>query len=100
MKIFLQKQLIILQEKTTANTRHEEKLGHYANECKNRKHNKLIETLDSLDYIELGEEEALDLTLNNTKGIVEIILDNKYEKSDYKETSYIMKSSSVSLSDL
>ena len=35
-------------------------VGYYANECKNRKNNKLIETLRSLDYFEISEEEALD----------------------------------------
>lgn len=42
-------------------------VGHFANECKNRKNNKLIETLGSLDYFELSENEALDLTLKNNK---------------------------------
>ena len=52
------------------------KVGHYANECNNRKNNKLIETLESLDYIELSEDETLGLALGNKKGIVEIIKDN------------------------
>ena len=56
--------------------------------------------MKSLNYVELSEDEALDLTLSNNKGIVEIILDNEYEKSYYKETSHMMKSSSVSLGDL
>ena len=34
---------------------------YYVNECKNRKNNKLIETLGSLDYVKLSEDEALDL---------------------------------------
>ena len=51
--------------------------GHYANECKNRKNNKLIETLGSLDYFEISEEKALDLALNNNKGIVEITIDEE-----------------------
>ena len=75
-------------------------IGHYANECKNRENNKLIETLESLDYVEFSENEALDLSLNNNKGIVEIILDNEDEESDYKETSYMMKSSSINPGDL
>ena len=75
-------------------------VGHYANECKNRKNNKLIETLGSLDYVELSEDEALDLDLGSNKGIVEIIEDNEYEESNYEETSHMMKSSSVSLGDL
>ena len=75
-------------------------IGHYANECKNRKNNKLIETLGIIDYFELSKEEALDLALSNNKGIVEIILDNEYEASNYEETSHMMESSSVSLGDL
>jgi len=39
-------------------------VGEYTNECKNRKNNKLIETLGSLDYFELSEEKTLDLVLN------------------------------------
>ena len=54
-------------------------VGHYANECKNKKNNKLIEMLGSLDYVEFSEDEALDLTLGNNKGIAEIIEDNEYE---------------------
>ena len=75
-------------------------VGHYANECKNKKNNKLIETLGRLDYVELSEDEALDLALGNNKGIVEIIEDNEYEESDYEETSHMAESSSVSLGDL
>ena len=56
--------------------------------------------MGSLDYIELSEDEALDLALNNNKGIVEIILDNEYEESDCEETSHIMESSSIILGDL
>ena len=50
---------------------------HYTNECKKRKNNKLIETLGSLDSFEISEEEALDLALNNNKGIVEITIDEE-----------------------
>ena len=75
-------------------------VGHHANECKNRKNNKLIETLGSLDYVKLSEDEALDLTLNNNKGIVEIILDNEYEESNYEEISHMMESSSITLGEL
>ena len=39
-------------------------------ECKNMKNNKLIEILGGLGYIQLSEEEALSLALNNNKGIV------------------------------
>jgi len=42
-------------------------VGYYANECKNRKNNKLIETLGSLDYVEFSEDEALDLAPNNNR---------------------------------
>ena len=56
--------------------------------CKSRKNNKLIETLGSLDYVELSEDETLDLALNNNKGIVEIISDNEYKESDYEQTRY------------
>ena len=31
-----------------------EEVGYYANECKNKKNNKLIETLGSLDYFEIS----------------------------------------------
>ena len=56
--------------------------------------------MGSLDYVELSECEALDVALSNNKGIVEIILDNEYEESDYEETSHMMESSSISLGDL
>ena len=52
------------------------------------------------DYFELSKEEALDLALKNNKQIVEIVSEDKYEESNYKETSYMMKSSSISLGDL
>ena len=61
--------------------------------CKSRKNNKLIETLGRLDYVELSEDEALDLALGNSKGTVEIIEDNEYGESDYEETSHMMESS-------
>jgi len=64
------------------------------------KNNMLIEILGNFIYVELSEDEALDLALNNNKGIVEIIVDNEYEESDYKETSHIMKSRSISLGSL
>ena len=49
---------------------------HYANECKNRKNNKLIETLGSLQYFYFSEEKAIDITLKNNKGIVEMAKEN------------------------
>ena len=72
---------------------------HYANEGKNKKNNKLIEILGSLDYFEISEEEVLDLALNNNKGIFEITIDEE-EEIDYEDTSHMMKSSSISLGDL
>ena len=56
--------------------------------------------MDSLDYFEVSEEEALDLALKYNKGIVEIVLEDEYEESNYEETSYMMESSSLSLGDL
>ena len=56
--------------------------------------------MGSLDYVELSEDETLDLALGNNKGIVEIIEDNEYEESDYEETSHMMEGSSISLGDL
>ena len=56
--------------------------------------------MGSLDYVELSEDEALDLALGNNKGIVEIIEDNEYEESDYEETSHMIKSRSISFGDL
>jgi len=60
----------------------------------------LIETLGSIDYFELSEEEALDLALSNNKGIVEIILEDEYEEIHCEEASYMMESSLISLGDL
>jgi len=76
-------------------------VGHYANECKNRKNNKLIETLGSLDYFEINEEEALDLALNNNKGFVEITVDEEeYEETKYEESTHMMESNAISLGEL
>ena len=55
-------------------------VGNYANNCKNKKNNKLTETLDSLAYFEFSEEEAVDLTLKNNNRIVEIVMEDKYEE--------------------
>ena len=76
------------------------KVGHYTNECKNKKNNKLIETFRSLDYLEISKEEALDLALKNNKRIVEVVIKDEYEESDYEETGYMIESSSISLEDL
>ena len=75
-----------------------EEIGHYANEYKNKKTNKLIKTLGSLNYLEIWEEEALDLALKN-KEIVEIVMEDEY-KSNYEKTSHMMESNSISLSNL
>ena len=46
-------------------------VDHYANKCKNRNNNKLIETLDGLNCFEFSKEKTLHLCLKNNKGIVE-----------------------------
>ena len=46
----------------------------------NRKNNKLIEILDSLNYFEVSKVEALNLTLKNNEGIVEL-----YQKMNIKK---------------
>jgi len=97
---FLEKLLIAQQEKTTANAGYVEKWVIMLMSVKNKKNNKLIETLGSLDYVELSEDEALDLAVGNNKEIVEIIEDDEYEENDYEETSHMMESSAVSLGDL
>ena len=51
--------------------------------------------LGSLDYLELSEREVLDLAEKNNKKTIEIAMTN-----EYKETSYIMKSNSISHVDL
>jgi len=51
----------VLREKNNYKCWAWREVGHYANECKNMKNNKLIETLGSLDYVEFSEDEALDL---------------------------------------
>jgi len=55
--------------------------------------------LGGVDCFEFSEEEALDLTLKNNEGIIEIVLKDKYEESEYKETSHMMENSSISLCD-
>ena len=56
--------------------------------------------MGSLNCFEPSEEEALDLTLKNNKEIIEIVLEDEYEESDYKETSHMMETSSISLGNL
>ena len=56
--------------------------------------------MESLDCFELSEKEVLDLALKNKKGIVEIILEDEYEESDYEEGNHMTESSSISLRDL
>ena len=70
------------------------RVGRYANECKNKKNNKLIETLGSSEYFEINEEEALDLALNNNKGIVEITIEEE-EEIDYDEASHMVETLSL-----
>ena len=59
--------------------------------------NKLIETLGSLHYFDLSEQEALNLVLKNNKGICKIVLEEEYEESDSEETSHMVEMSSISL---
>ena len=67
-------------------------MGHYANECKNRKNNKLAEALGSLDYVEISEDEVVELAINNNKGIVEVVEEEEEnEESDYKEVNEMMQ---------
>jgi len=66
----------------------------------NMKNNNLTETLDSLDYFELSKEEAVDLTLRSNKQIIEIVMEDEYQESDYEETSHMIESSSISFDDL
>ena len=61
--------------------------------AKNRKNNQLIKALSSLDYFKLNEEKPLDLALKKNNGIVEIVIKDKYEENDYKETSLMMEDS-------
>ena len=57
--------------------------------------------MESLDYFEISEEEALDLAQNNNKGIAEITIDQEaYEETQYEESSHMMESSAISLGDL
>jgi len=53
-----------------------------------------------VDYFNLSEDEALDLSLKNNKEIIEIILKDEHKESDYEETNRMMESSSISLGDL
>jgi len=44
-------------------------------------------------------KEALYLTLNNNKGIIEVTIEEE-EETEYEETSHMMESSSINLDDL
>jgi len=67
----------------------------------NKKNNKHIETLGSLYYFEINEEEALNIALNNNKEIVEMTIEEEeYEEPDYEEASHMIENSSISLGDL
>ena len=47
--------------------------------------------MGSIDYFEISEDEALDLALNNNKGIVEIKIDEEeYEEIGYEESSHCL----------
>ena len=50
--------------------------------------------MGSLDYIEISEDEAIELALGNVKGVVEVVeeeeLDHENE-SDYEEVNEIME---------
>ena len=97
---FQESHLVSWQKKTNYECWTYREVGHYTNECKNRKNSKLIETLSSLDYCEFIEEQGLALALKINKGIFKIVLEDKYEGSDYEGTSHMMKSSSISFGDL
>ena len=56
--------------------------------------------MGNLHYFAFSEKKALDLAPKNNKGIVEIVLEDEYEESDYEETSHLMKRGSISLRDL
>jgi len=51
----LKKLLIVQQGKNDCKFLPCKEGGHCANECKNRKNNKLIKTLESLDYVEINK---------------------------------------------
>ena len=53
---FLEELLIVLQEKIVECWSYRE-VDHYANECKNRKGDKLIATLESLEYLSLVKKK-------------------------------------------
>ena len=53
-----------------------------------------------VNYFQLCKQGALDLVLNDNKGIVDIILEDEYEESNYEETTHMMESSSISLGNL
>ena len=55
--------------------------------------------MGSPDYFKHSEKETLDLAMKNNRGILEKVLEDEYEKSDYEETSHMMKSSLNSLGD-
>jgi len=55
--------------------------------------------MGSLDYFELSEKEALEFP-GNIKGIVEIVLEDEYDESNYEEISHVVESSSFSFGDL
>ena len=75
------------RKKNTCKCYVNEEIGHFTNQCRNKNNNKIIEALGSLDYVELDEEEALELTLENNKGIIELIEEEiEIEDGDYSDT--------------
>jgi len=69
-KDFFRKIAHFYARKTSCKSWQRGTIGHYPNELKRRKNNKLIENLGSSYYFKLSEEEALDLVLKDNKGIV------------------------------
>jgi len=49
-----------------------EEVGRYANECKTKENNKLIEILGRLDYFEVSKEQALDLAPKTTRELLKL----------------------------
>jgi len=49
--------------------------------------------------LNLAKKEALDLTLKNNEGIVEITMDDEYKESDSEKTSYMIENSLISVGD-
>jgi len=61
-EVFLESCSLSFRKKMAISFRYVEKYEHYTNECKNKRSNKPIDMVGSLDCVELSEEEALDLS--------------------------------------